>query len=283
MPGPLVAYLGHHKCGTIWITNIFNAVCAAHDIKTKHAHDPALFDHDLGVCREQEGFDALIYTNSNYRYVRGQNVLGFHVVRDPRDVIVSGYFSHLHSHPDNIWPELKVFRPLIQNLDKSAGLIMEMEFATDWMMDMRSWPEDAANILPVKFEDLIDDPRTWYRRIFEHLRLLNERFSAEQLNEIIEQFSYKNMAKGRAPGKEDASSHFRKGVPGDWINHFTPAHVWLFKRRYNDLLVKYGYEPNDLWEGLERVRADLTAMQKIQLAKAQLVEALRRVKRDLSA
>ena len=53
---------------------------------------------------------------------------------------------------------------------------------------------------------------------------------------------------GRKPGQEDRSSHFRKGVHGDWVNHFTPEHLQDFKERYEDLLFEFGYETEPDWD-----------------------------------
>jgi len=32
------------------------------------------------------------------------------------------------------------------------------------------------------------------------------------------------------------------------VNHLTPAHVEVFKQRYNDLLLQYGYETEADWD-----------------------------------
>ena len=42
--------------------------------------------------------------------------------------------------------------------------------------------------------------------------------------------------------------HYRRGVPGDWVNHFESDHVRVFKGRYDDLLIKLGYEKNEGWD-----------------------------------
>ena len=55
------------------------------------------------------------------------------------------------------------------------------------------------------------------------------------------------LAGGRKEGDEDVKSHFRKGAPGDWINHFSADHKALFKSLYPDLVVKLGYEASDDW------------------------------------
>ena len=52
---------------------------------------------------------------------------------------------------------------------------------------------------------------------------------------------FSEMARGRAQGIEDASSHYRKGVSGDWANHLKPQHKEYFRRRF-PILLKLGYE-----------------------------------------
>jgi hypothetical protein len=43
------------------------------------------------------------------------------------------------------------------------------------------------------------------------------------------------------------SGTFRKGKPGNWQEHFTPANKALFKERTGDLLLRLGYETDDDW------------------------------------
>ncbi len=52
---------------------------------------------------------------------------------------------------------------------------------------------------------------------------------------------------GRMAGQEDLNSHLRKGVAGDWKNHFTSKIKRAFKWRYGSLLVKSGYEKSSEW------------------------------------
>ena len=52
---------------------------------------------------------------------------------------------------------------------------------------------------------------------------------------------------GRAAGVEDITSHYRKGLPGDWVNHFTRSHAEAFDERFGDLLVRLGYEESSSW------------------------------------
>src|SRR5690606_18169850 len=64
---------------------------------------------------------------------------------------------------------------------------------------------------------------------------------------ILEKKSFSRLAGGRKRGQENVKSHYRKGVPGDWKNHFTEAHIRHFKESYNHVLVKLGYETDANW------------------------------------
>lgn len=58
---------------------------------------------------------------------------------------------------------------------------------------------------------------------------------------------FSEITKGRKQGQEDASSHYRKGVAGDWKLHFTPALKDAFKQKYPGMLERLGYEDDDQW------------------------------------
>jgi len=52
---------------------------------------------------------------------------------------------------------------------------------------------------------------------------------------------------GRKQGEEDRSSFIRKGIAGDWKNHFTPETARVFNELAGDMLIKLGYEQDDSW------------------------------------
>jgi hypothetical protein len=188
----------------------------------------------------------LLCWNSDYAYVRGLSCPAFHVIRDPRDIIVSAYFSHLHSHDDANWPRLRAFRPFLRGLDETQGLFAEMEFCALFLHHMLSWDYANPAIAELRFEDLIADPPARFGAALAHLGLVPARLPAAELAAILEANSFERLT-GRRTGEEDVRRHFRKGVPGDWKNHFTPAHVARFKALYNPLLLKTGYETSDDW------------------------------------
>jgi hypothetical protein len=64
----------------------------------------------------------------------------------------------------------------------------------------------------------------------------------QRLEDLATRYSFERLSGGREPGKGGAKSHYRKGVHGDWRNHFTPAITRRFKVLFSDVLVMGGYE-----------------------------------------
>jgi len=52
---------------------------------------------------------------------------------------------------------------------------------------------------------------------------------------------------GRKNGHERSKEFFRKGIHGDWVNHFTTDEKKVFKDLAGDMLVRLGFESNNNW------------------------------------
>ena len=243
----ILAYFGHHRAGSTWISRVTQDICAQSDLEVIVHHTAGMFSGNLEKYRSTNPFDFLILLNADYTFIRYVDVKGFHVVRDPRDIVVSGYFSHYYSHPDEGWPRLTHYRRYLKTLSKDEGLLKEMEFAAAVLYDMISWEYDTPKILQLSFEDLIKDPVCHFTRIFCFLGIVPQKISEEALRNILDKHSFEKLSGGRRPGREDQAHHYRKGTPGDWQNHFTERHKDYFKKLYNPLLLKLGYEKTEDW------------------------------------
>ena len=98
---PLRAFFGHHKCATAWIDIILTEICFHMRLNFKIVHKIDHFQNygTLGAFVRQKQVDFLAYTNANRQDITDLPIYrGFHVVRDPRDILVSAYHSHLYSH-----------------------------------------------------------------------------------------------------------------------------------------------------------------------------------------
>ena len=68
----------------------------------------------------------------------------------------------------------------------------------------------------------------------------------ERAEEIVNRFSFRNQS-GRKPGQENIRSFLRKGIVGDWKNHFTSEARQVFNQHAGDALKMLGYESDDSW------------------------------------
>jgi hypothetical protein len=254
----LLTYFGHHKCGTTWIHGILTEVCLKMTLKIAYVHSARQFEGDIDAFVEKNGIDLLTYANADIDLVRRLKTLkGFHVIRDPRDIVVSSYFSHLYSHPVDDWAALSRHRERLQTATKEDGLLLDIRFMEDELDRLDRWDSTLPGVMELKMEELISDPRMKFMEIFRHLDMLDEgspapgletgKISWPALDEILKQKSFTSLSEGRKPGEENVRSHFRKGIAGDWVNHFSGDHKKYFKEKYNHLLVKLGYETDANW------------------------------------
>jgi len=147
---------------------------------------------------------------------------------------------------------------------------------------MDSWDYERPDVLELKQEQFTKDPYRGFLEVFRFLGVLDEShynkqrwlsyllrsalnitslkssglqplrapfdsIPGERLLGVVYDNRFETFSEGRDKGKENVKSHYRKGAGGDWINHFEPVHVEVFKRRWNALVLKLGYESNPDW------------------------------------
>jgi hypothetical protein len=173
-PFPLRVFFGHHKCASGWIDNILREFCLHMGLKFKIVHQPYSFEKygTLGKLVDAEKIQFLAYINTTTKYTPDLKVYrGFHVVRDPRDIVVSAYFSHLQSLEAPTWEELNYLREKLQGLDKDQGLFFELEYLGQQFKEMSEWNYNQEHILEVRMEDLSTDPMGGFQRVLMFLEM----------------------------------------------------------------------------------------------------------------
>jgi len=240
---PLFLYFGRHKCATRYITTVLVNYAKYTGLNFYDASLPEPRSLDWYFKNYKGDVDimrAAPYTNTIRETLEKYSVKyrGFHVVRDPRDMIISAYFSHCHSHPTRYLFQQEYFER-VRSIPQEDGISEEIELS-GWheLNDMMTWDTDAENILELKFEDIVTEPLKIYTKVLEFGGFV---VKEEILTEILNQLTFKSLSGGRSPGEEDAGHHFRKGISGDWKNYFSENHVRQFNEKYSRLLEKYGY------------------------------------------
>lgn len=277
----LFCYFGHHKAATTFIgQHIVQRVAGHLGLRSDLVHSPVTFNYDLNHFITDQGTKFLLYINAQDHFVNQiqEPVKGFHVIRDPRDCIVSAYYSHRKSHPVDGWPELVEHRNNLQSLTTEEGLLAEITFSFQLLTDgiplsplvsMGDWNYKRPNILELKYEDMINNSDAFFLQIFQFLGLLSsDRVEAfgrvakkvirnrnlytptigrSNLAHIISANSFSTLSDGRLPGAQNTASHYRKGIAGDHKELFTPKVKEKFIDTYPGLLQKLGYEASDDW------------------------------------
>lgn len=77
-------------------------------------------------------------------------------------------------------------------------------------------------------------------------KVCNEHVDYEKMSIIAQKYSFQNQAK-RIAGKENIYSFLRKGISGDWKNHFNKESCEKFNFYAGKELIKLGYEKNADW------------------------------------
>jgi lipopolysaccharide transport system ATP-binding protein len=238
--GPAVFHVTHWKAGSQWIHKILSRCAGARLVPPGPESADGTFRRPLlpgrvyPTCYLDHGqFHALRLPEPSCRFV---------VIRDLRDTLVSLYFSVKLSHV--AMAEIEPLRAILTRSSFEDGMQYLLEQILPACAGIqRSWIEAGEDV--VKYEDLLD-------RDVEILEPLLTRRCAlgvapERVREAILSCRFERLTGGRARGEEDIRSHERKGVVGDWRNHFTDRLTREFKVRFADVLVATGYEQDDRW------------------------------------
>lgn len=211
------------RSGNTWLKFMLAELIAGHEVDFKSCEDviPHVGFHHRAV-RLANG-TRVIKTHEKFRkeYQRA-----IYVVRDGRDVAVSYYHLWLRANRGDFQSFLKSF---------VAG---KVDYVGPWRDNVESWlkARDQSQVIVVRYEDCLAEPVDAMRRLADFIGV---RLNNDQLEESIRRNSTEKMR-----GKEVASSlpNVRKGVAGDWRNHFTDNDLKLFLRGAGDMLAYLGYQ-----------------------------------------
>jgi hypothetical protein len=166
----------------------------------------------------------------------------FFVIRDPRDYLISMYYSMKLSHKPT--PRVMEVREHLKQLPEEEGLKVVIQRMVDCGQAdaLRSWQQERGGderLRLFRYVDLTGDDQfaTW-EQLCRHCDI---RIPASQLHAVLKENAFSKLTKGRERGTEDITSHLRKGMPGDWKNHFTPALERRFREATGSLVEDLGY------------------------------------------
>jgi hypothetical protein len=145
---------------------------------------------------------------------------------------------------------------LLNRLDREEGLLYLMEtWLTRAAWIQRTWLQ--SDVPCIKIEDCFEDPAPMLRRLFRDQWKLD--LNPALVEQVVNRHSFAKLSGGRVPGQQDNHSHYRRGMPGDWLNYFTPRLAARFEYLYNDVLLLGGYAAEAGWSADVCATAELAA------------------------
>lgn len=176
------------------------------------------------------------------RLPKPKDFRAFFVPRDPRDIVTSWYFSVKISH--KVMNRIGEMRRVLQELSEEEGLqnVIDAMEREGLFAALRSWQRGAGKdprYRIFRYEDLTDSNQfTTWRQLMDHCDI---RIPDETLRAVLQENAFSVLTKGRERGTEDVNAHLRRGVHGDWKNHFTPAVERKFREVNGSLVDELGY------------------------------------------
>ena len=237
---PLVFVVGYPKSGTTWACQL-----AAAYLRLPFPRSSLI----------PIGFPAVVH---GHEIVEDAYPHCIYVMRDGRDVMTSLYY---HIRRLLLGGERR-FLPADQHsiyLDGDDPEIVRQNFPRFLETQMhrtigckRSWGSHVQSYLQgqrpqvacLKYEDLIAGNADALAT--QLAKLDGNEPSVERAQFILDDYSFAKTS-GRKPNVEDKSSFMRKGIAGDWKNHFTREAGEVFDQHCGDALVSAGYATDRNW------------------------------------
>jgi hypothetical protein len=226
----------HHKTGTVWMGNIFRRIVDELNLR---------FFSGTGEVIPIEA-DIILGHHSRFPLKALPNCRGMHIIRDPRDLILSGCFYHQKSNESWLHKPQAEFGGLTyqEKINSFASfddkLLFEMEYVgRSSIQEMLKWDYENPNFFEVKYENLlIDRDLLLFHQIFTFLG-----FPGSTIPRILSITYNNSLFSGNIP----RSVHVRSGESGQWKKSFKSAHRRRFVELFDDALIKLGYEDNNAW------------------------------------
>jgi hypothetical protein len=234
----------HHKTGTAWMSKVFRGIGASLDIPILHAGKRALSPEEVPVPA------IILNDHSDFRHsgwmFTDPNTRILHLIRDPRDVIISA--MHYHRTAREAWlhkPRKKFGQQSYQQRlnglsDEHSRYLWEMDNTSMRIIDaMRKWNYSMEHAIELRYEDLISDvDASLFSHAVSHLG-----FVGPEMDVCKRQFAKRHLTRKKRP----KTPHVRSGEARQWESVYDAPLAEAFVTKFGDVLIELGYETDNAW------------------------------------
>ena len=232
------------KSGSTMLTRILDFMCEANGVAVVNVED-ALFAAGANLtyltpeCSplfEQEGcgFIGFRHFPTTLKLPLLEQRQKIMLIRDPRDMLVSLYFSHRNSHPipkngpGKVSMEAERSRLLSMSIDQYV-----LERGPSVLASIKEYRPvtSGTHVMLRRYEDIIFSKDAYIRELEEFLELP---LRADQRARLREQVDLR-------PEHEDPTQHVRRVTPGDHIEKLSPETVVRLNELFYEVLAQFEY------------------------------------------
>lgn len=243
---PLVYVVGYPKSGTTWACQL-----AAGYLQLPFPRFAML----------PVGFPAVVH---GHELVHKEYQSCVYVMRDGRDVMTSLYYHlqrvllrggyrRLPKNQRSIFLDAKDLESVRENFPRflESQISRTIGCRHTWAKHVMSFCDsDHPRLACLKYECLLSDGASTLAH--EMAKLNGKEPETSRAQFVLDDYSFARRS-GRNPNEEDTTKFMRKGIAGDWKNHFTLEAAQIFDHYCGDALIATGYEPDRTW--LDRLGA----------------------------
>jgi hypothetical protein len=255
----------HHKTGTIWMRKVLRAIQKDQDIpfmqcyRAKKLADAAHSGPQI-IVNWSSTFPQELFDTAHARFL--------HIIRDPRDVLLSGMRYHLIAPLGNEkflrqkraeWGGLNYQDHLKSLPDTHAQLMFEMvNKHHDTVQEMLKWPYGHPGAADVKYEDLIEDADcSLFRSILGGFAI--EGLDVDRAVQTYWDLSLFGGLKKPDTLDDRVALHVGSGKAAQWKSKLPREVAEVYAERYAKALKTLGYADNSDWVATCRPAREMAA------------------------
>ena len=256
-----VYIIGFPKSGNTWLSRLVSQILDS-KIEVNSIED-RLNNSENGNRDDSSQFviHKIHYIDNIKRLDKGRKI---YIVRDPRDVFISGFY-HNHRKYNNISPKAGVVIKHLFNYELKlltrnwSGSIKDrisarfMDIARIIFLKKRlplvgNWSEhflfwsNFKNISIIRYEDLLDNPEACLCQILEEQNLP---YDIETVRKAIDSQSFDKKRESFQKQGDSLNANFmRKGKKEGWKDDLTPEQVDYIEHHHHDVMLRLSYISN---------------------------------------